>query len=104
MSESPIRIGGLRRIPMKCSAGYTEALFKSVPKLGAYADRLDTISGTVPNPARFPSGCKFHPRCPRTRELATKARGSAAGPSQETVGITASGERFRILKRCQTDE
>src|SRR5438093_8064623 len=69
---------------------YTEALFKSVPKLGAYADRLDTISGTVPNPARFPSGCKFHPRCPRTRELATKARGSAAGPSQETIEINAS--------------
>jgi oligopeptide/dipeptide ABC transporter ATP-binding protein len=52
---------------------YTEALFKSVPKLGAYADRLDTISGTVPNPARFPSGCKFHPRCPRTRDLARHA-------------------------------
>jgi oligopeptide/dipeptide ABC transporter ATP-binding protein len=44
---------------------YTEALFRSVPKLGANAVRLDTIPGTVPNPARFPSGCKFHPRCHR---------------------------------------
>jgi len=33
--------------------------------LGKSARRLDTIAGTVPNPARFPSGCKFHPRCPR---------------------------------------
>ena len=44
---------------------YTEGLFRAVPKLGAHAQRLDAIPGTVPNPARFPSGCKFHPRCPR---------------------------------------
>src|SRR5687768_9159479 len=37
---------------------YTEGLFKSVPKLHANAERLDTIPGTVPNPARFPAGCK----------------------------------------------
>src|SRR5215217_1478747 len=51
---------------------YTEALFRSVPKLGAHASRLDTIPGTVPNPARFPSGCKFHTRCHRTRMLAAQ--------------------------------
>jgi oligopeptide/dipeptide ABC transporter ATP-binding protein len=44
---------------------YTEGLFRSIPKLGANVGRLETISGTVPNPANFPSGCKFHPRCPR---------------------------------------
>src|SRR5437016_4772422 len=38
---------------------YTEGLFHSVPKLGADVQRLDTIPGTVPNPARFPTGCKF---------------------------------------------
>src|SRR5207237_2319527 len=51
---------------------YTEGLFRSVPKLGAHAQRLATIPGTVPNPARFPSGCKFHPRCPRSRMLAAQ--------------------------------
>jgi oligopeptide/dipeptide ABC transporter ATP-binding protein len=44
---------------------YTEGLFRSVPKLGAHATRLETIAGSVPNPATLPSGCKFHPRCPR---------------------------------------
>jgi len=44
---------------------YTEGLFKSIPKLGADRHRLDTIPGTVPNPQRFPGGCKFHPRCHR---------------------------------------
>ena len=77
---------------------YTEGLFRSVPKLGAHVDRLDTISGTVPNPARFPTGCKFHPRCPRTRELAAQTDAS------QTVEISATGEQFRVLKRCQTEE
>jgi oligopeptide/dipeptide ABC transporter ATP-binding protein len=44
---------------------YTEALFRSIPRLGGAVDRLQTIPGTVPNPARFPQGCKFHPRCHR---------------------------------------
>jgi peptide/nickel transport system ATP-binding protein len=44
---------------------YTEGLFRSIPKLGGDVDRLATIPGTVPNPARFPAGCKFHPRCHR---------------------------------------
>jgi oligopeptide/dipeptide ABC transporter ATP-binding protein len=43
---------------------YTQGLLRSVPKLGADVQRLETIPGTVPSPARFPVGCKFHPRCP----------------------------------------
>ncbi|MCF0151470.1 MAG: peptide ABC transporter ATP-binding protein, partial [Firmicutes bacterium] len=26
--------------------------------------RLESISGTVPNPLNFPKGCRFAPRCP----------------------------------------
>ena len=43
---------------------YTQGLLKSLPRLGAKKDRLDVIPGSVPNPVNFPSGCKFHPRCP----------------------------------------
>ena len=43
---------------------YTIGLFHAIPKLGAHQTRLDTIAGEVPNPLDFPSGCKFHPRCP----------------------------------------
>jgi oligopeptide/dipeptide ABC transporter ATP-binding protein len=44
---------------------YTEGLFRAIPKLGHVEKRLQTIAGSVPSPRRFPSGCKFHPRCPR---------------------------------------
>jgi peptide/nickel transport system ATP-binding protein len=43
---------------------YTAGLQASRPTLGHRVDRLRVIPGTVPNPARFPAGCRFHPRCP----------------------------------------
>ena len=47
---------------------YTAALLRSIPKLGARRERLQSIPGSVPNPAALPVGCKFHPRCPIVRE------------------------------------
>ena len=43
---------------------YTAGLLGSIPKLGLRTERLKVIPGNVPNPAEFPPGCKFHPRCP----------------------------------------
>jgi oligopeptide/dipeptide ABC transporter ATP-binding protein len=48
---------------------YTRGLFRSLPRLGQTKGRLDTIEGAVPNPARLPTGCPFHPRCPVGRNL-----------------------------------
>jgi oligopeptide/dipeptide ABC transporter ATP-binding protein len=77
---------------------YTQGLLSSVPKLHGLAERLATIPGSVPNPARFPSGCKFHTRCTLTRQSAAQAK-----PDQ-TVEISSGGERFRVLHRCASDE
>ena len=44
---------------------YTQALIRSVPDLGAPVERLAAIPGNVPLPGAFPTGCRFHPRCPR---------------------------------------
>lgn len=49
---------------------YTQALCASIPLLGnGRKHRLDIIRGNVPNPLKFPSGCRFHPRCSFTREI-----------------------------------
>jgi oligopeptide/dipeptide ABC transporter ATP-binding protein len=77
---------------------YTEGLFRSVPKLGGHKARLDTIRGTVPNPARFPTGCKFHTRCARTCERAAQA------PPSEVVPISVEGQQVNVLRRCTADE
>ena len=43
---------------------YTAGLLASLPRLGEEHERLRVIPGQVPDPARFPTGCRFHPRCP----------------------------------------
>lgn len=49
---------------------YTRALLSSIPgyqtKRGT---RLKVIKGAVPNPLRFPTGCRFHPRCAYAQEI-----------------------------------
>ena len=46
---------------------YTQALLRSIPKLGSKttgeATRLASIRGSVPDPYNVPKGCPFHPRC-----------------------------------------
>ena len=45
---------------------YTQALLRSIPKVGVgVRERLATIQGSVPPPFARPSGCPFHPRCER---------------------------------------
>jgi len=45
---------------------YTEALLAAVPSPEPGARRLRApIGGDIPSPANPPSGCAFHPRCPK---------------------------------------
>ncbi|MDD5556813.1 MAG: ABC transporter ATP-binding protein [bacterium] len=48
---------------------YTRALLRSMPRLGERRGRLEAISGSVPDPLRYPPGCRFHPRCLMRREV-----------------------------------
>ncbi|HOJ88611.1 MAG TPA: ABC transporter ATP-binding protein [Pseudothermotoga sp.] len=42
---------------------YTWGLLHAIPRLDIEQTRLYNIPGIVPNPLKFPTGCKFHPRC-----------------------------------------
>jgi len=44
---------------------YTRALLASIPNRSKRGQRLQSIAGSVPNPAYKPGGCPFHPRCLR---------------------------------------
>ncbi len=58
--------GGVRELFGAPAHPYTRGLLASLPRLGEPAARghLPSIPGQVPSPARLPSGCAFHPRCP----------------------------------------
>ena len=67
---------------------YTAALIGSVPKLVLDADelvRFDRIEGEVPSPLSPPSGCAYHPRCPRATEIC-----AATQPAPRSVAALRS--------------
>ncbi len=47
---------------------YTKALINAIPKPGSKG-KLKSIKGTVPNLINPPSGCRFHPRCPKQMKI-----------------------------------
>ncbi|MCA3155442.1 MAG: ATP-binding cassette domain-containing protein [Burkholderiales bacterium] len=56
---------------------YTQALLDSVPKLSVIGNvnmTFKTIRGELPSPLSPPSGCTFHPRCPKAMELCRRER------------------------------
>jgi oligopeptide/dipeptide ABC transporter ATP-binding protein len=43
---------------------YTEALIHAIPHADGGGFMPEALPGEVPDPARPPTGCRFHPRCP----------------------------------------
>jgi oligopeptide transport system ATP-binding protein len=70
---------------------YTEGLMKSVPQVEAKGGRLQPITGQPPNLAKIPSGCPFHPRCPRRRIGAEAAPGQDCATDRPPLRLVAPG-------------
>jgi oligopeptide/dipeptide ABC transporter ATP-binding protein len=47
---------------------YTEALIEAIPRADGKGWLPEALPGEVPDPARPPAGCRFHPRCPHAFE------------------------------------
>ncbi|MDP3515385.1 MAG: ABC transporter ATP-binding protein [Sulfuritalea sp.] len=43
---------------------YTKALLAAVPRVDGAKSEVPKLAGDMPSPAKPPSGCHFHPRCP----------------------------------------
>ncbi|KUH40095.1 MULTISPECIES: ABC transporter ATP-binding protein [Streptomyces] len=48
---------------------YTRGLLDSIPRLDQKGRELYAIRGLPPSLTAIPSGCPFHPRCPRARDV-----------------------------------
>jgi len=76
---------------------YTEGLMASIARVDQKGQRLNPIVGAPPNLAHLPSGCPFHPRCPRatarcSQELpalreVVPGRRSACHYAEEVLGV-----------------
>src|ERR1700738_1022762 len=47
---------------------YTQALIDSIPHADGAGHLPVPLTGEMPDPARPPSGCRFHPRCPHAMD------------------------------------
>ncbi len=63
---------------------YTRALLSVVPETKEMEQQI--LIGEIPDPARIPAGCRFHPRCPLLQsgslpaEVASRCAGDDPGP------------------------
>ena len=64
-----VELGSAREIMTKPNHPYTEALLEAVPMPDPKSkpDR-QLLSGEVADPSNLPTGCVFHPRCPKVEE------------------------------------
>ncbi|WP_138755148.1 ABC transporter ATP-binding protein [Paenibacillus sinopodophylli] len=65
-----VEIAGSEELFVRPAHHYTKALIASIPWPDPSRKReLQAISGEIPSPARPPSGCRFHTRCPAATSL-----------------------------------
>ncbi|MCD6114000.1 MAG: ABC transporter ATP-binding protein [Thermoprotei archaeon] len=67
-----VEIGTVHQIFKNPQHPYTKGLLKAVPNPLIKIEKLESIPGTVPNLIFPPSGCRFHPRCPRKLDICDK--------------------------------
>ena len=82
---------------------YSEALIGAVPHPDGTGFLPESLPGEVPDPARPPSGCRFHPRCPYAFERCSaedpalveiiEGRDAACWLQPEGSGAAPPGER-----------
>lgn len=54
---------------------------------------VEVLAGETPSAINVPSGCRFHPRCPRFRELGEPEICTTSDPSLRVVGQALGGVR-----------
>ena len=94
-------VGGVRPVLKNPLQPYTQGLMRSIPAIGGIRKRLGGIAGVAPSPLDWPSGCRFHPRCPQAMEVCASVVPTLAAiqPGPRVVGeqgqaLTIEPQRF----------
>ena len=85
-----IETGTVNEIFTEPAHPYTRGLLASLPSVTNSGRRLNSISGTVPNPVDWPRGCRFRERCPEA--------GDGCEEEQALVTLESAGRSSRCCK------
>jgi oligopeptide/dipeptide ABC transporter ATP-binding protein len=88
-----VELGPVEEVLQRPQHPYTQALIDVLP--GGIKRRHDLLAGEPPDPTRIPSGCRFHPRCPRRASLPPGDPRDAlcTGKPLPVLGAGVAGER-----------
>ena len=64
-----VEVGDAAKIMANPQHPYTQALISAVPVPGVEKKQRQILKGELPSPAKPPTGCPFHTRCPRVMEI-----------------------------------
>jgi len=75
---------------------YTQLLILSIPGIKVKrGGQLEVISGSVPNPMKFPDGCRFHTRCPYVMDVCRTDEPPEMQMKNRRVSCFRAGEEVR---------
>ncbi|HEY1410986.1 MAG TPA: ABC transporter ATP-binding protein [Rhodopila sp.] len=88
-----VEIGPVAAVIRQPAHPYTDGLMASIPSLQHRVDRLRQIDGAMPRLDAIPTGCRFHPRCPRVFAPCTEQQPELlqAGATQAACWLHAHG-------------
>lgn len=79
-----VEIGTVEQVYLNTKHPYTKGLFDSIPKIDEDTEKLIPIEGQMPNMAKLPTGCYFHPRCKYCQEICKKEAPPVRGENGHT--------------------
>ena len=77
-----VELGAVEAIFERPQHPYTQSLLKAVPQLvPRRRHRAAVLTGDIPSPLDIPSGCRFHPRCPKVQEICRRVDPPVESPA-----------------------
>jgi peptide/nickel transport system ATP-binding protein len=69
-----VEVGPVHEVIHQPAHPYTMGLMASIPDMDSDREQLNQIDGAMPRLNAIPSGCAYHPRCPRAFDRCTRER------------------------------
>ena len=86
-----VEIGPATRVVEQPAHPYTKALLSvsSGDDVGPDGELIEALPGETPSAANIPTGCRFHPRCPRYLEMGKPEECRTVDPQLHFIGRSA---------------
>ncbi|MGI8695867.1 MAG: ABC transporter ATP-binding protein [Mycobacteriales bacterium] len=95
-----VEVGTVEEVLQHPRHPYTRALISVLPDRRSGSAKPTLLTGEPPDPTRIPSGCRFHPRCPRRTALEAAGAGRAEVCTSTDVDILPALSAGETLVAC----